>query len=310
VTPTGKAHRITRNDVAVLELLQRYRYLPSNYIAALLGWTGEYYKDVLTKLRHEAGLIECPNASWSAANARYRPAVYCLTKKGEGLLRDRGLFVHRPKTGHEFNHELMVCLIEASFALGAKENNLQIITAQDILDHPNCPRSMRFEKHPWRVPVSFKYDHHQVEQVVESDGDFFGLARVVDGERTAILFPGFEADRRTEPLEPDDYDRPSIKKKFLAYREIAKQRLYKNRYGLPNAIIAFITINEAHKKSLMRVVDKITEGHGSKLFIFKSIPNFASFESFPPPAGHMVSEPWDRVGHPPYDILNELKGGG
>jgi len=309
VTPTGRPFRVTVNDIRILQLLQRYRYLPSNYIAALLGWRGEYYKDILTKLRHEAGLVDCPNSSWAAANARYRPAVYALTAKGERFLKERGLFVPRPKTGSEFNHELMVCLIRASFELGAQQHGLELISAADILQHRNCPKETRFHKSPWRVPVSFQYDRHQVDQFVESDGEFFGLAHRQNGERTAILFPGFEADRRTEPLGPEDYDRPSIKKKFIAYREIARQRLYQSRYGLPSAIIPFITINEAHKRAMMRVVEKLTEGKGSKLFIFKSTSNFASFENFPLPTGHMVTEPWERAGHPPYDILQDLKGG-
>jgi hypothetical protein len=309
-TPTGRAIRITEYDIAIVLLLQRYRYLPSTYIAALLKLktgNGAHFKKALTKLRHEAGLIDCPNPSWAAANARYRPAVYGLTKKGEALLKERGLYVPRPKTGHEFNHELMVCLIQASFELGARKHGLRIISAQDILDNERCPRSTRFEKHPWRLPVSFLYDGHPVDQFVECDGDFFGLA---NSEGDTLFFPGFEADRRTEPLEPEDYDRPSIKKKLIAYRELARQRTYKQRYGLPTAVIAFVTINEQHKRSLMRVVDKITDGHGSKLFLFKSMPNFASFENFPPPTGHMLSEPWQRVGHPDFDILKELKGGG
>jgi hypothetical protein len=305
-TPTGKRFIISERDVDILTLLQRYRYLPSNYIAALLGVEyrpGAPIKDNLTKLRHEAGLIDCPNPSWAAANARYRPAVYALTKKGEAELKTRGVYVRRPKTGHEFNHELMVCLVQASFELGAREHGLTLITAQDILDHPNCPRDKRFEKEAWRVPVSFAYDGHRVEQHVESDGEFFGLA---NAQRDTLFFPGFEADRRTEPLEPEDYHRPSIKKKLIAYRELARQKTYKTRYGLPSALIAFVTINEAHKKSLMRVVDKLTDGHGSTLFLFKSIPNFASFENFPPPTGHMVREPWQRVGHPDFSILKEL----
>jgi len=305
-TPTGRPTRVTPKDIDVLTLLQRFRYLPSNYIAVLLGWTGEYYKDVLAKLRHEAGLIECPNVSWAAANARYRPAVYCLTRKGERLLKDRGLWVPHTKTVNDFNHELMVCLIRASFELGAKKLDLKIITADDILTHPSCPRERRYEANLWAVPVSFEFNKHRIAKTVETDGPFFGLARK-DG--TSLIFPGFEADRATEPLEPQNYERSGIQMKFVQLRAIASQKIYQTRYGLPNAIIPFITINETHKRALMRVLELLTNGKGSKLFIFKSIPNFAAFENFPPPTGHMIDQPWDRVGHEPYDIVKELKGG-
>ena len=305
--PTGKPYRVTANDLAVLQLLQRYRYLPSNYVAALIGTASRWHKYQLMKLRHEAGLIECPNASWAAANARYRPAVYALTTKGEELLAERGLYESRRKSGREFNHELMVCLIQASFELGARERKLEVITARDILYHRNCPPHTRHEQEPWSIPVAFTFNGHKLEEYVETDGDFFGLARTSGTGRAALLFPGFEADRRTEPLEPEDYERSSIKKKFIKIREVARQKLYQSRYGLPNAIVPVITINEAHKHSLMRVLENLTEGHGSKLFIFKSMSNFASFENFPPPTGHMVTEPWERVGHEPYSIIEELR---
>ena len=307
-TPLGTPYRVTASDIAVLQLLQRYRYLPSTYIAELTRSKSRWYKYQLAKLRHEAGLIDCPNASWAAANARYRPAVYALTAKGEEFLKERGLFEPRHKSGREFNHELMVCLIQASFELGAREKKLEVITAHDILYHRNCPPSTRHEKDPWSIPVAFTFNGHKLEEHVETDGDFFGLARTTDTGRSALLFPGFEADRRTEPLEPEDYERSSIKKKFIKIREVTRQKLYQSRYGLPNAIVPVITINEAHKRSLMRVLENLTDGHGSKVFIFKSMPNFASFENFPPPTGHMVTEPWERVGHPPYNIIDELKG--
>ena len=306
----GESYLVTQVDIDVLQLLQRYRYLPSNYVAALLGLKGDYYKDVLHKLRHKAGLIDCPAASWSAANARYRPAVYCLTDKGAQLLKVRRFHAPHAKTGSEFNHELGVCLIRASFELGSREHGLQLITADDILNHSNCPAQTRSQKNPWAVPVVFDwtFDGHKtrVEHVVKTDGEFFALARPHDAGRTTLAFPGFEFDRRTEPLEPADYERPSIKKKIIAFRAIAGQGIYKSRFGLPNAIIPFVTTNEFHMRSMMKVVEGISNGHGSKLFIFKSLPNFAAFESFPPPTGHMLTTPWQRAGHPPYDILKEL----
>lgn len=306
----GEPYRLTQTDVDVLALLQRYRYLPSTYVAALLGLEGDYYKDILHKLRHKAGLIDCPPASWAAVNARYRPAVYGLTDKGASALKLRGLYVPRLKSGHEFNHELGVCLIRASFEIGARQHGLQLIPAEDILNHPNCPTHTRHQTSPWTVPVAFDWTFDgskmRVEHTVKTDGEFFALARPHANGRTTLAFPGFEFDRRTEPLEPADYERPSIKKKILAFRAIASQGIYRSRFGLPNAIVPFITVNEVHLRSMMRVVESVSNGHGSKLFIFKSLPNFAAFESFPPPTGHMLTTPWQRVGHSPYEILKEL----
>lgn len=306
---SGRAVRITPYVLSVLELLQRFRYLPSTYIHALIGGGETYYKDVLTRLFHER-YIGRPAASWAAANARYRPAVYELLEKGEQALKEHGRWRRRLKTGNSFPHELMVCLIQASFELGSREHGLQLIKAQDILDHPKCPLHTRHAKHPWAIPISFNYNNGRetryIEQFVETDGEFFGLARVHAAGRTTIIFPGFEADRRTEPLEPEAYERSSIKKKLLALRKIASSGVYQSRFGMPNAIVPFVTINETHMRSIMQVVERITDGKGSKLFLFRSLPSFATFEHFPPATGHMISEPWLRVGHSPYHILKEL----
>lgn len=304
----NEPYRITDGNLAILALLQRYRYLPTAYIHALVGGGETHTKTILTKLRHEAGLID---ARWAGHNALYQQAVYFLTRKGEDYLKGRGLYFHREKTGAEFHHELMVCLTRASFELGAKEHGLELLGAQDILNDLDCPVRTRHLKQPFVMPVEFEYQHqkqkHQVKTTVEPDGEFFALSKRVDDGRVLFYFPGFEADRRTEPLEPEDYDRPSIKKKFLAYRQLARERAYQDRFGIESFVVPFITINEAHMHALMRVLENVTNGKGSTLFIFKAIPNFAAFDKFPKPGGFMLSEPWKRVGHPDFNILDELR---
>ncbi len=52
-------------------------------------------------------------------------------------------------------------------------------------------------------------------------------------------------------------------------------------------------------QSMMQLLEKITEGRGSKMFLFKTFPAFTSFEKPPPPTGHMLTEPWHRVGYSP-----------
>ena len=43
----------------------------------------------------------------------------------------------------------------------------------------------------------------------------------------------------------------------------------------------------------------MTGGRGSKILLFKTFPSFTSPERPPPPSGHMLTEPWQRVGFPP-----------
>ena len=52
-------------------------------------------------------------------------------------------------------------------------------------------------------------------------------------------------------------------------------------------------------QSMMKLVNRITDGKGSNIFLFKTFPAFTSYENPPAPTGHMLTEPWHRVGYSP-----------
>ena len=259
-------------------------------------------------------MIECPPASWYAANARYRPAVYMLTRKGEEALKQHGMFNPKPKSGEPFAHELMVNLFHAPLELGVSENpKLSLTSSTEILHHPKCPVETRLAKHPFRIPISFTYtapkSRHsaRINTHIRHDGDPFGVA-YTEGETTSrIFFPGIEADRTTEPLSPVQYGRSSIRRELYAIKEAAKYKTYRTHYGIPTYLVPFVTTNPIRMNAMMALVEELSGGRGSKMILFKNIPDFSVFESFPPPTGHFLTEPWQRVGHPPFDIVGELK---
>jgi hypothetical protein len=294
VTPKGTSFIVTENDLRILVLLQRYRYLPSTYLAALVSTSYGYLKNRLTILRHEAGVIDCPRSSWHAANARYRPAVYCLTDKGEQVLKERGLYKPHPKANETFAHEFGVCLTMASFDLGAREHGLRLIDSDEILAHPSCPYATRHAERPFHLPLSAAFIKH--------DGVPFGL----QGTKT-LFFPGIEFDRKTEPLEPRDMERSSIRKHVESIIALGRCG-YRHHYGIPNNVIPFVTISESRMRSIMRLVEKVASEGERKLFLFKYVSDFSAFEKFPPPAAHMLATPWLRAGHAPFDIVAELGG--
>jgi hypothetical protein len=55
---------------------------------------------------------------------------------------------------------------------------------------------------------------------------------------------------------------------------------------------------------MMDVLSRITGGSGSMIVLFKTFPAFTSFEKPPPPSGRMLTEDWQRVGHPPFNFLS------
>jgi hypothetical protein len=306
--------RITRNDVDLLDLLQPYKYLPSSYIEAFLDLHPIYLKHRLTVLRHVAKVITIPPSSWHAANARYRPAVYQLTDKGRAVLADKGRARRVFATNEDFAHEFGVCLTAASFAIGAREHPaLNYYDHEAILASKHCPMNTRLSKTPFQIPITFKYHyevrgqarHKELETYVKHDRMPFGFINA-SNPKAQMFFPGVEFDRATESLESEDYAATVISKKVQAIEALAKEDGYYAHFGIPNAFIPWVTINEARMRSLMRIVEKVTKGNGSKRHLFTHMPDFASFDAFPPADGSMLTRNWKRVGFDDLNILAEL----
>src|ERR1700674_338636 len=136
-----------------------------------------------------------------------------------------------------------------------------------------------------------------------ADGRPFGLERTnTNTGRSFVFCPGIEADCGTEPVDTSDLDRSSIYKKFAAYRAIAEQGLYRSHFGFPNFFVPIITTTATRMQSMMRLLEKVTGGCGSKMFLFKAFPALTSFEKPPEPGGHMLTEPWHRAGFSPFHL--------
>src|SRR5262249_47913123 len=151
---------------------------------------------------------------------RYRPAIYELDTKGREVLSDYGIRLsHRVGYGSSFPHELMVCLVMASFELAAKSDPaLRFIPWRDLL--AAAPAHTQSAENPFAFPVAISYRDGRLEFDLKPDGRPFGFEYYsYSGTHRGLFFPGIEVDRHTEPLTAFDLERSSIVKKVLAYRE-------------------------------------------------------------------------------------------
>src|SRR5262245_1482691 len=84
--------RLSQDDLAILKLLGRYRYLPSDYIAALTGRSLPVLQARLEMLyRKPNAYINRPHQQRANADANMTRLVYELDDKGVDELRARGL---------------------------------------------------------------------------------------------------------------------------------------------------------------------------------------------------------------------------
>ena len=293
---------ITDRDIEIFKLLSRYRYLPSDDIHAFVGGGLVHFTRRLDLLQRKPNFyINRPHQQRENAEANHRRLIYELDDRGARVLRERGL-PFLPKTYHRnFAHELMVCRIMASIELGIRADpSLRLISWLEILASDKTPQATRAASRPERIPVTYDANREKFRAEVVADGFPFGIERTDSGRCSYLFFPGIEADCATEPVDTNDLERSSIYKKFAAYRAIVSQDIHRTHFGIPNFFVPIITTNKSRMQSMMKVLQRITDGKGSKIFLFKTFPAFTSFEKPPASTGHMLTEPWQRVGYPDF----------
>ena len=294
----------TDRDVEIFQVLTRYRYLPSDYIHAFVGGSIDALSRRLGYLARKPNLyLARPRQQRDTADANHRHLIYELDPRGALVLKERG-FPVLPKSYHRnFSHELMVSQIMASFELGTRERtSVRLITWPEILANPTTPEATRQSPTAAAIPVTFSVQGERHSMHVNADARPFGIERIIDGSRTYLFFPGIEADCGTEPLEAAGFERSSIAKKFAAYIAIAEQGIYRSHFGFPNFFVPMVAPTRVRMESMMTLLQRMTGGRGSKMFLFKTFPVLSSVERLAEAGGHMLTEPWARAGFEPLDL--------
>jgi hypothetical protein len=291
---------LTPRDFEIFKLLSRYPYLPADYIHAIIGGGEQALRRRLGFLSRKPNLyLNRPDQQYHRANANYRQCIYELDSRGANALEDRGIATPPRRRHRSFPHELMAAEIMASLEIGVRGNpDIRFISWADILAHPATPEATKLSASA-DIPVTFVHRGAHQEMRARADAEPFGIERTINGKKSYLFFPGIEADCATEPIEASDFERSSIYRKFAAYLAIAEQGLYRSHFGFPNFFVPIITTGTSRMRSMMTLLERITDGKGSKMFLFKTHPHFASYEPPRPAGGHMLTEPWQRVGHEP-----------
>lgn len=295
---------LTQRDIqGIFAPLTRHRYLPVDYIHAFSRGSLDYLVNRLNLLfRAPNRFLDRPVQQRANAAANHRRIVYELAEKGWAVMAEYSTerpVVRRPPS---FAHELMTSMLTASFEIGSREAAVRMIRWSEILSSNSLPEHTRQLPKPNTIPVRVEHRGKQQTIQVQADALPFGISRFVNGEERFFFCPGIEADCATEPIDTSDFQRASLFRKFVAYLAIEHQATYQQHFGFPNLYVPIVTTNATRLLSMMRLVERMTRGTGSKSILFKTFPAFT--EKPPPPSGHMLAENWQRVGHPPFNFLS------
>lgn len=304
----GKRIELSDRDIELFKLLNRYTFLRSNFLYAFVGGNSEtWFKGRLGDLYHDGRYINRPEQQWQFANSRYMPVIYELDTKGEQALREHGLSLNdsplikngRMGAYRQFAHQLMICDCMASIEIGVREDpNLRFISWREIM--AKAPETTREADNPFEIPITITHTFPGTGQTRSTDirivpDGLFGL-EYVHGELKTYRFFALEADRGTMPIMRSNLHQTSYLKKLLAYRQITSDNLQRTVLGLPNLFVLNVTTNDQRVENMMSLLNGLTAGHGSKLFLFKSFSTLGDFRQAPAPTSHMLTVPWRRAG--------------
>ncbi|MBX3498129.1 MAG: replication-relaxation family protein [Alphaproteobacteria bacterium] len=305
-TPKRNAHKLreTPRLLEILKLLHRRRYAPSNDIHAWVGGHKDSVRKLLDDMWDEPNcLINRPMQQRQNADANYTHMIYELDRAGADLLRVKGLPKYE-KTHHaNFEHEVLVNRIMHSIELGVRERpDVKLITWPEIMASGPFPQSTLESpvpmQLPYRLTVRDGKDLKTQDLMLSADGEPFGL-KTPEGY---FFAPGYEADCATEPLNPEDYRRSSIRKKIMGYRYVIENSVYQARWGLPTLYVPFFFPTISRMESAMRLLTEETKDKPAlrRFFLFKVFPTLTTYGGQAPATGHVFTEPFQRAGMAPF----------
>lgn len=310
-SPRGKRARLTERHVEILCLVHRYRFLDAKHICALIGSSNTNIRGALADLFHEHGFLNRLPQRAFLRDPLYDPEIYELSDEGFAFLSQRrpdtepATWLKEGRYGAKSLavHNLTICHAVASIEAGAKAAGVRFISCTEILSR--APKQTQDAKQPFAIPVSISHLFPS-GKVQRSDTPvipdaLFGL-QYRDGSFRCFAL---EIDRGTMPLTRSNLDETSYLRKLLQYREAISRGVYKAHFGMTETpmLLLTITTNARHLEGTKNLLHNLA-GHKQwkRAFLFKAEPSLGSFERAPQPALSLFTEPWDRVGNPPFFI--------
>lgn len=304
---------LTDRDIATFRILAEFRYARTHFIHQLLpedvrGSWYKFHKRVGFLFNRKKTLHGGPYIDWAQSQRQPGgahlsvPAIWELTAAGHAALGESvdnvQRFYGRHMTGanRQLIHSMMAWDTLASLKVGVNADpNTEWLSWSDIL--AKAPQSTQESKQPFVLPVdtSYTFPSGKTEPLkfnIVADSTPFGFRYSTGQFRFCLI----EAENENQ-VNASNFKVSSFLKKFLAYRDIAKKGTMLKQLGIPRFYVLIVTGSDLHKRNMMRLIERETDGAGSDLFLFKTIPLLGGKIR---PMPEMFTTPWQRAGKPDF----------
>jgi DNA-binding Lrp family transcriptional regulator len=267
------AFRLTDDDVEIVRLLARHRFLRSTHIAILVGRSLDRTNDRLSKLFH-AGYVDRPRAQLDYyPSAGSAPIAYALADRGAKLLIERvgadfanvewsrkNREAGRPFIEHQL--EIMDFYVALQRAAAAR-TDVRIIHPDEIV--AEFPDQSFAARDPFALRV--KLSEQGVMREVGLVPDLvFGL-RLPDGSRRCFMM---EIDRGTMPIVRANPTQTSFERKMRVYLAAHAARQHERHFGWKTFRVLTVTTDQHRTRSMAEALRRlhIPNSVGARLFFF------------------------------------------
>lgn len=271
------AFRLTEDDVAIVRLLARHRFLRSTHIATLVGRSLDRTNYRLNRLFH-AGYVDRPRAQLDYyPTAGSAPIAYALADRGARLLIQhdgidfanvewsrKNRSAGRPFIEHQLETvDFYVALQRAC----AQSGKVRLIHPDELV--AMVPDQNFNGRNPFALRTKISYQGVTYEVGIVPDLAF-GLL-FPDGSRRCFAV---EIDRGTMPIARHDIRQTSLERKMRAYLTAHAAKQHERRFGWKTFRVLTVTTDEHRARSALETVRRIRVAHspGPSLFLFATRP--------------------------------------
>jgi len=265
--------RLTDDDVGIVRLLARHRFLRSTHIAALVGRSLDRTNDRLHRLFH-AGYLDRPRAQLDYyPTSGSSPYVYALADRGARLLIEHdGIdFANvewsrkNREAGRPFiAHQLEIMDFYVSLQLAARDRtDVRFIHPDEMV--ATFPDQTFSERNPFALRVKLSHRGTMYEIAVIPDL-IFGLIFADDTRRNFVV----EIDRGTMPVTRADFRQTSFEKKMRAYLTAHAAKEHERHFGWKSFRVLTVTTDRYRMQSMKEALRRLHVPHspGPSLFFF------------------------------------------
>jgi DNA-binding Lrp family transcriptional regulator len=264
------AFRLTDDDIEIVRLLARHRFLRSIHIGALVGRSLDAVNGRLNGLFHH-GYIDRPRAQLDYyPTAGSAPIAYALADRAARLLKRDGIaFANlewsrqnreagRPFIEHQL--EIMDFHVALQTAMRAR-NDARLVHGDEMI--ATLPDRSFAARLSLRVKLRDGGAVHEIGIVPDL---VFGI-RLASGARYNFVV---EIDRGTMPIVRSDIRQTSFARKMRAYLTAHAARMHERHFGWRTFRVLTVTTDDNRTQTMMDALRRlhVARSPGAQLFYF------------------------------------------